>query len=403
MKNPLGVLSWRQIVVTTVALPLVISLAVLAYAWPAARLAPRDLPVGVVGTGPAARAAVDALDRSAPGAFAVHRYPDQAAARSAIEHRDVYGAFAVGPGGVTVLEATAAGPSVAQLLDASGSRLAAHAASPQGRTPAASGTADAAAAPLRTVDVVPLSAGDARGVVFSSALLPVTICSVLIALVVTMSGTVKPGGARLVGLLTGCAAAGLAVYLVAQGFLGALPHDHAATWAALALTMLAIAAPTAGLVTLVGRAGLGMGAVLMVFLGNPFSGVTSAPELLPAAAGGIGRWLPPGAGAELVRGTAYFGGSGSAAPLTVLAVWSVLGLAAVASGRPGPADTGDNLLAEGRSEARGLAAEGRSDGLNLVREGRPEGLSLVREEQGEGLSRLRRTPAAGSQERGHRP
>lgn len=242
VKNPLGVLSWRQIVVTTVALPLVISLAVLAYAWPAARIAPRDLPVGVVSTGAAARGAVDALDRAAPGAFDVHRYPDQAAARSAIEHRDVYGAFVVAPGGVTVLEATAAGPSVAQLLDASGSRLAAHAAPPQGRTPtasgsvsgtasgAASGTAAAAPAHLRTVDVVPLSAGDARGVVFSSALLPLTICSILIALVVTMSGTVMPGWPRLVGLLTGCAAAAFAVYLVAQGFLGALPHEHAATW-----------------------------------------------------------------------------------------------------------------------------------------------------------------------------
>ncbi|WUH92020.1 ABC transporter permease [Streptomyces sp. NBC_00433] len=394
MKNPLGVLSWRQIVVTTVALPLVISLAVLAYAWPAARIAPRDLPVGVVSTGAAARGAVDALDRAAPGAFDVHRYPDQAAARSAIEHRDVYGAFVVAPGGVTVLEATAAGPSVAQLLDASGSRLAAHAAPPQGRTPtasgsvsgtasgAASGTAAAAPAHLRTVDVVPLSAGDARGVVFSSALLPLTICSILIALVVTMSGTVMPGWPRLVGLLTGCAAAAFAVYLVAQGFLGALPHEHAATWGALALTMLAIAAPTAGLVTLVGRAGLGMGAVLMVFMGNPFSGATSAPELLPTAVGDIGRLLPPGAGAALVRGTAYFGGSGSAGPLTVLALWSVLGLAAVASGRPTPADTGDNLLAEGRVAALGQeAAEGRGERLSLVRE----------------------MPAPGSEERGRRP
>ena len=31
---------------------------------------------------------------------------------------------------------------------------------------------------------------------------------------------------------------------------------------------------------------------------------------------------------------AYFGGSGSAGPLTVLALWSVLGLATVAAGRP---------------------------------------------------------------------
>nr|WSX77943.1 ABC transporter permease [Streptomyces sp. NBC_00899] len=341
MRNPLAVVPWRQAVVTVVGLPLVVTLAVLAYAWPAARIAPRHVPVGVVGTAAAARGAAEGLQRGAPGGFDVHRYPDQAAARSAIEHRDVYGAFVVGPGGVTVLQASAAGPSVAQLLDASGSRLAASAAAP---------------AAVRTVDVVPVSAHDPRGLVFSSALLPLTICGVLVALVVTMSGAVMPGRRRLVALVTASAAGGLAALLVAQGFLGALPHEHAATWAGLALTVLAVAAPTAGLVTLVGRAGLGMGAVLMVFVGNPFSGSTSAPELLPTAVGDIGRWLPPGAGANLLRGTAYFGGSGSAGPLAVLAVWIVLGLAAVASGRPSPADLGDHLVAEGGGQALSRAS-----------------------------------------------
>ena len=92
----------------------------LAFAWPAARIAPRDLPVGIVGTGAASEQVLAGLDRSDPGGFDVRRYADQASARAAIQHRDIYGAFAVKPGGVTVLEASAASPSVAQLLSTVG-------------------------------------------------------------------------------------------------------------------------------------------------------------------------------------------------------------------------------------------------------------------------------------------
>ena len=86
---------------------------------------------------------------------------------------------------------------------------------------------------------------------------------------------------------------------------------------------------TAGLVALIGPAGLGISAVLMVFVGNPFSGVTSAPELLPGGADHLGQWLPPGAGANLLRSTAYFDGHGAAGHLLVLALWSIGGIAAV--------------------------------------------------------------------------
>ncbi|MGW7383338.1 hypothetical protein [Streptomyces sp. NPDC054794] len=43
-----------------------------------------------------------------------------------------------------------------------------------------------------------------------------------------------------------------------------------------------------------------------------------------------GQWLPPGAGASLVRGTAYFNGNDSAGRVAVLTPWSVLGPAAAA-------------------------------------------------------------------------
>ena len=113
MRNPLARHPWwRQLVIVAVVLPLMIVLAVLAFAWPNARLAPRSLPVGIVGTSAASQQAVAALTRAEPGGFDFSLYADPAAARAAIKDRDVYGAFQLTSGRVTVLEASAASPAV---------------------------------------------------------------------------------------------------------------------------------------------------------------------------------------------------------------------------------------------------------------------------------------------------
>ena len=360
MRNPLAAHPpWRQLTIIAVLLPLMIVLAVLAFAWPAARIAPRGLPVGIVGTGTASERVLAGLNRSEPGGFDVRRYADQASARAAIRDRDTYGAFVIGPGaardgggaagdgpgaardgggaagdgpgGVTVLEASAASPSVAQLLSNVGQELGRNAGAP-----AQAGGATPRAAQVRDVDVVPLPAGDPRGLVLPSALLPLTICGVIMAAVIGLVLAFRPAWRQIMALIVVSATAGLGAYLIAQGFLGALPHEAVATWAALSLTVLAVGATTAGLIALIGAGGLGLGVVLMIFIGNPFSGATSAPELLPAPAGAIGQWLPPGAGASLLRGTAYFGGHGAAGHLIVLIVWIVAGLAAILAGHHAP-------------------------------------------------------------------
>ena len=86
----------------------------------------------------------------------------------------------------------------------------------------------------------------------------------------------------------------------------------------IALAVLAIASVIAALMALIGLVGIALGALLMVFVGNPWSGIASAPELLPKAAGLIGRLLPPGAGGTLLRNTAFFDGAGSGGPLAML-------------------------------------------------------------------------------------
>lgn len=306
---------WRRLLVAWISLPLFVLLAVLAFAWPAARVAPRDLPVGIVGTGPASEAAISSLTGNEPGAFDFHLYADDAAARTAIRDRDVYGAFEIGAGSVTVLDAGAAGPAVAQLLTGVGEQLGAR-----------------AHVTVTTVDVVPLSPDDPHGSVFAAAMLPITICGVIVATGIAVLFQFRPAWRQLLALTGTAAVAGLGVYLVAQGVLGALPHEAVATWAALALAIFAISVATAGLVALLGVPGAGVAALTMVFLGNPFSGVNSAPDLLPAPVAHLGQWLPPGAAANLLRSTAYFAGHGAGAHVAVLVAWAVGGAAALVAG-----------------------------------------------------------------------
>jgi hypothetical protein len=322
MRNPLADRNpWLHLSALAVALPLVIGLAVLGFAGPAGRIAPRHLPVGIVGATSVAQQTVAQLNAADPGGFDVRVYLTDSDARAAIKDRAVYGALEVGDNTVTVLQASAASPAVAQLLTTVGQKIAAANLNNVSSAPAA-----------RVVDLVPESSGDPRGAVFSAALLPLTICSIIVASLIALAVRVRPAWRQATGLIAIAAASGASAYVVAQGFLGALPDDHLATWASLSLTILAISASTAGLIALVGPIGLGVSAVLFVFLGNPFSGVTSAPDLLPSGVRDTGQWLPPGAGANLLRSTAYFGDNGSRTHLAVLLVWAIAGLVAVVVG-----------------------------------------------------------------------
>ena len=65
MRNPLAAHPpWRQLTIIAVLLPLMIVLAVLAFAWPAARIAPRGLPVGIVAPGQARQDLLAGLARA---------------------------------------------------------------------------------------------------------------------------------------------------------------------------------------------------------------------------------------------------------------------------------------------------------------------------------------------------
>ncbi|MEU2248957.1 ABC transporter permease [Streptomyces sp. NPDC019224] len=318
----------RRMVGVVLLVPLVVTLALWAFAWPAARTAPRDLPVGIAGSAPAADRLQQQFEER-DGAFEVHRYDSGTAARKAIEDRAVYGAVVVSEKGPELLTASAGGTVVAQLL-----REAVTAAAPAG-----------SAVPV--TDVVAAPAADPRGAVLGASIMPLAIAGVAAGAAVTL---LRVRGARAgVALLGVAAVVGLAGTAVTDSWLGALTGDWWAEAGSIALTVLAIGAPVAGLAALIGAPGIGIGALLMVFLGNPFSGVTSAPELLPRPIGALGQLLPPGAGGSLLRSVAFFDGAAAGGAALTLGAWAVLGLAAVLiGGRRGIAAPDTSPVAAGR-------------------------------------------------------
>ena len=292
-----------------IIIPLVVALVLTLFAWPSSRLEPRDVPVGVVGS-----AAVERQLTARDGAFEIHRYGDEAAARQAIADRDVYGAFVVTPEGPKVLTATAASATVAQLLN--------HAA------------AEAKAPVEDVVSAGPATAG------LAASVLPLVLAGIVTGLAAAALGT---GALQRAGLVVGGSiAAGLTATAIIQSWLDVVGGDWLVNAGALSLTVLAIAALVAGLESLIGKAGAALAALTMVLIGNPFSGVATGPEMLPSAAGWLGQLLPPGAGGNLLRSTGLFDGAAAGGHVAVLAFWALSGLALLfVSGlrnrRPAPA------------------------------------------------------------------
>ncbi|MBA0049735.1 ABC transporter permease [Streptomyces sp. AJS327] len=299
----------RSVIAVVVLIPAVIAFAMWAFLWPNARLEPRDLPLGVAGPAQATAPVTAELERR-DGAFEIHTYADEAAARTAIEEREVYGAVVVTQKGPRLLTASAASPAVAELLtDAVGER---------------------GDRPMPTKDVVPLPDEDPRGTALNSSVLPMSLAGIAMGAAVTGLGL---RGTRAATAVLGAATAvGLVAAGIAHSWLGALAGDWWAEAGSFALVALAGGATVAGLAALLGAGGIGLGALLVMLLGNPFSGVASAPELLPEPAAALGQWLPPGAGGQLLRSVAYFDGSAVGGPLVTLGVWSLLGLALISFG-----------------------------------------------------------------------
>jgi hypothetical protein len=97
---------------------------------------------------------------------------------------------------------------VAQLLSTVGQQLASHATAR-----AAAAGPQRPAVQLRDIDVVASSASDPKGMVLASALLPVTICSIIMAAAVALLLEFRPAWRQLLALIIVSAASHLIVLI----------------------------------------------------------------------------------------------------------------------------------------------------------------------------------------------
>ena len=285
---------------------------------------PHDLPIGIVGAPVVTDPAEAELGRAAAGAFKVHAYQSLTAAKNAVLHRSVYGAFQPVPSPV-LLTASAASPAVAVLLQRMFEALA-------GR----SGRA------LAVHDVVPLPASDSSGATTFSAILSLIIVGLAGTTMVYTLTRHRPEAFRLLVTAALGVAAGLITALVTNVLVGAFPDHFFAVWGVATLFVLAIGMSIAAFQVIFGIAGTAIGAILFLVIGNPASGGSSAPELLPGFWRTLSQVLPPGAAVTSMRDVVYFHGHGSTHALIVLALYAVLGtgVAMIAyrlRGRPGAA------------------------------------------------------------------
>jgi hypothetical protein len=317
-----------------VVLTVVLAILAIAFALPAARSKPHDVPIGAAGPMAASGQVEDMLEQHAPGAFAITYYPGEAALRDAIRNRDVYGGFSFGAGpdlagqraaeGPRLLIATGGSPMVAQML-----------------TQIGNGISQQTGTPVQTEDLAPPTAEDPRGAGLAASALPITLAGLLpaIALVLLLRREVWT---RLVTAVVFAAGAAVTIAALLRYVFGSIDHNVWGVAAGLTLGLLAAGLALLGLGSVFGRVGLAVGALLALLLGNPLSGLNSAPEMLPSGWGTVGQWLPQGATATLLRSAAFFDGAGATTAIAVLVCWAVAGtaliiIAAIRQGRSGPA------------------------------------------------------------------
>ncbi|GIH60800.1 hypothetical protein [Microbispora siamensis] len=309
---------WPAVAGAVALLTVSISLLLTAFAWPSVRSSLHDVPIAVAGPASAVQQLTAVLDRRLPGGFEVTEVADTTAAEQLIRDRKVYGAIDLRAGTPQVITASAGSVAVVQTLNSIATGL-------------SQGTGTAVAAR----DLVPLPADDPRGAGLAAGALPLVMGGLLAAVLLTrlVRGTVR----RVAGAFAFAITGGLAVAAILQFWLGSLDGSYWANSSAIALTIAATSLSILGLESLLGYAGLGLGAATMMLIGNPLSGTATAPEMLPGWSGALGQLLPPGAGGQLLRSTAFFDGHGAAHSATVLATWLTLGIVlCLANGLRGP-------------------------------------------------------------------
>ena len=268
---------------------------------------PHRIDAALVGDPAQHARTVEAVQQVAEGSLSFTRYGSVTAARHAIDLQHVYAALDLTSARPTLYVASAAGASVARVLE----RI------------------SASDPDVRVVDTHPLSPSDPNGVDIFYLMLVTTIVGFLTVFQVRANAGGVPLRHWIPFVLGFTLVAALALTLVVGPVLNRFHVPVAETWGILALHALAVASFASVMTVLVGRWAIVPVWMFFVVLGNSSSGGAVSPPLLPAPFASISQWLPSGATITALRDAIYFPGYQHARPILVVAAWSATLFAAM--------------------------------------------------------------------------
>ena len=344
--------SWLKVISTSVLASLLVALVVLAFTWPTKTMETKNLPVSIAGPEVTVSQFEQSLKDQGIETFDLKQASSREEAEQQIKQRETYGAIIFTEGAAPeVLTAPAANAAATQMLNGVATQLnaqiqqkalaaktealtqAVQAGGEQGAQAAAQleqmkvQAEQASAMAVKTTAVVPLRESDSSGTGLAIAAFPLVMGGIIGGM---LSLTLINGTWRRFATATLYAVIGGALTaLILSTWFGFIPGDFATLWAAFGATYLATASFMIGFGSLlVPAAGLGLGAVITMFIGNPISGASMPSVFLPGAWGQIGQMMVPGASSTLLRSIAYFPEAATSDQWLVLGSWIAFGLLA---------------------------------------------------------------------------
>ena len=344
--------SWLKVISTSLLASLIVAIVILAFTWPTKTMEAKNLPVSITGPEVTVSQFEQSLKDRGIETFELKQATSREDAEQQIKQRETYGAIVFTEGAAPeVLTAPAANAAATQMLNGVATQLnaqiqqqalaaktealtqAVQAGGEQGAQAAAqleqmkAEAEKASAMTVKTTAVVPLSESDSSGNGLAIAAFPLVMGGTLggVLSLTLIKGTWRRFATASLYAVIG----GALTTLILSTWFGFIPGDFATLWAAFGATYLATASFMIGLGSLfVPAAGLGLGAVVTMFIGNPISGASMPSVFLPGAWGAIGQMMVPGASSTLLRSIAYFPEAATSGQWLVLGSWIAFGLLA---------------------------------------------------------------------------
>ncbi|MGR8823587.1 ABC transporter permease [Leuconostoc citreum] len=330
--------TWRFILTLTIGLTAVLAIMMTAFSLPAVNSGINNVPIGIIATNDETFQKMAKPLRNK--GFKVSEYATAYQAKAQINKRDIYGAISLdASGNLTVYEATAASAAVAQALTQIGNSVVTQQkaiGSAQinqiiGKTNDVNTIkalnqklAQLNAKTAKIVEVRAFPKADSKGTGLAAGALPIALGGWIGA--VAIANMIKGKRQKFAAVISFAVIGGLGLVAVIQYGIGTFDGNYFLTSLGAMLGIAATGFFVLGILEVLGNPGLGIAAVLLILLGNPLSGLASAPEMLPTGWGALGQLLPPGATGTLLRNIAFFNGHAIAYPLTVLLAYVVVGM-----------------------------------------------------------------------------